>query len=79
MEGAGAAVGCGHTITRYAPDGSTREQRTLQAGSCVSGTCALASTALASVPGLGLVVAGFQRDGAGADWDQDAFLQLIAP
>lgn len=77
MEDAGAAVGCGNTLTRYAPDGGTREQRTLQAGSCVSGTCALASTALASVPGQGLVVAGFQRDGAG--WDQDAFLQLIAP
>jgi len=31
------------------------------------------------VPGKGLAVTGWQRDGAGDTWNQDAFLRLVMP
>lgn len=77
-EGA-VAVSCGNTVSRYGADGATRDARALPVGSCFSGQCANAVTSLASVPGQGLAVTGFLRDGPAPDWNQDAFLQLLAP
>ncbi|RKH25776.1 hypothetical protein, partial [Corallococcus sp. CA031C] len=73
------AVACGNTLTRYAADGALLGANTLAPESCTSGTCSLATTTLVAVPGAGLVVSGWQRDGAGAAWNQDAFLRLVTP
>lgn len=73
------AVACGNTLTRYAADGALLGARTLAPGACTSGTCSLATTTLVATPDQGLVVSGWQRDGAGATWNQDAFLRLVTP
>ncbi len=73
------AASCGNTVSRYGSDGAPRDARVLPVGSCFSGRCANAVTSLASVPGQGLAVTGLLRDGAAPGWNQDAFLQLLAP
>ncbi|WP_375754769.1 hypothetical protein [Corallococcus exercitus] len=78
VEAAGpVAAACGNTVTRYAADGALLGTKTLAAEACESGTCSLATTALVAAPDSGLVVSGWQRDGAGDTWNQDAFLRLV--
>ncbi|MFP2933913.1 hypothetical protein ACLESO_54050, partial [Pyxidicoccus sp. 3LG] len=66
-------------LTRYAADGAWRDEQRLAAEPCQSGQCSLAAAGMAVVPGKGLAVAGWQRDGAGSTWNQDAFLRLVVP
>ncbi|RKG71993.1 hypothetical protein D7V88_38845, partial [Corallococcus terminator] len=73
------AVACGNTLTRYAADGALLGTNMLAPEACGSGTCSLATTTLVALPDAGLVVSGWQRDGAGAAWNQDAFLRLVTP
>ncbi|RKH41855.1 hypothetical protein D7V93_38390, partial [Corallococcus llansteffanensis] len=73
------AVACGNTLTRYAADGALLGAKTLAPETCSSGTCSLATTTLVATPDQGVVVSGWQRDGAGATWNQDAFLRLVTP
>lgn len=77
--GGAVAASCGHTVSRFGTDGAPGEARVLPVGSCFSGRCSNAVTSLASVPGNGLAVTGLLRDGAAPSWNQDAFLQLLAP
>lgn len=80
VEAAGpVAAACGNTLTRYAADGALLGSKTLAPEGCESGTCSLATTALVAAPDAGLVVSGWQRDGAGDTWNQDAFLRLVTP
>ncbi|MBN9682314.1 MULTISPECIES: hypothetical protein [unclassified Corallococcus] len=73
------ATACGDTVTRYAADGALLGTKSLAPESCESGTCSLATTTLVAAPESGLVVSGWQRDGAGNTWNQDAFLRLVTP
>ncbi|MBE4750755.1 hypothetical protein G4177_21525 [Corallococcus sp. ZKHCc1 1396] len=73
------AVACGNRLTRYAADGALLGASTLAPETCSSGTCSLAATTLVALPDAGLVASGWQRDGAGAAWNQDAFLRLVTP
>jgi hypothetical protein len=73
------AVACGDRLTRYAADGALLGTSTLAPESCESGTCSLATTALVATPDAGLVVSGWERDGAGDTWNQDAFLRNVTP
>ncbi|NTX34330.1 hypothetical protein HUA78_07765 [Myxococcus sp. CA033] len=80
VDGAGAVmVACGDVLTRYAADGTQQGERKLPVEGCASGECSLAVTGLAMVPGRGLAVAGWQRDGGGDGWNQDAFLRVVTP
>ncbi|TSC29482.1 hypothetical protein FOF48_16390 [Corallococcus sp. Z5C101001] len=80
VESSGAvAAACGNTLTRYAADGALLGTKKLAPEACGSGTCSLATTALVAPPTAGLLVSGWQRDGAGDTWNQDAFLRLVAP
>jgi hypothetical protein len=77
------AVACGSLLTRYGADGAWRAEAQVPVASCESGRCTLAAAGLAAglavVPGKGLAVTGWQRDGAGTAWNQDAFLRLVVP
>ncbi|NOJ98902.1 hypothetical protein HMI51_39080, partial [Corallococcus coralloides] len=73
------ATACGNTVTRYAADGALLGTKSLAPEACESGTCSLAATTLVAAPESGLVVSGWQRDGAGSTWNQDAFLRLVTP
>jgi hypothetical protein len=73
------AAACGDTLTRYAADGSLLGSQTLAPKACASGTCSLATTTLVALPDSGLAVSGWQRDGAGDTFNQDAFLRLVVP
>ncbi|NPC86869.1 hypothetical protein HPC49_52885, partial [Pyxidicoccus fallax] len=66
-------------LTRYGADGTWRDERPLPVASCQSGGCSLAVAGMAVVPGKGFAVTGWQRDGAGDTWNQDAFLRLVVP
>lgn len=71
---------CGSTLSFYAPDGTSQGERTLQPEPCESGACTLTSTSVAVGAGGALAVTGHQRDGVTTeDWNQDAFLRLVAP
>lgn len=73
------AVACGSMLTRYGADGAWRDEQRVPVASCESGRCSLAASGLAAVPGRGLAVTGWQRDGADNAWNQDAFLRLVVP
>jgi hypothetical protein len=73
------AVACGSMLTRYAANGAWLEEQQVPVASCESGRCTLAAAGMAGVPGRGLAVTGWQRDGAGTTWNQDAFLRLVVP
>ena len=73
------AVACGSVLTRYRASGAWRDEQRLPVASCRSGQCSLAAAGMAVVPGKGLAVTGWQRDGAGEAWNQDAFLRLVVP
>ncbi len=73
------AVACGSMLTRFAADGAWLEELRVPVASCESGRCVLAAAGMAVVPGKGLAVTGWQRDGAGTAWNQDAFLRLVVP
>jgi len=73
------AVACGSVLTRYGADGARRDEQRLPMVPCQSGQCSLAAAGMAVVPGKGLAVTGWQRDGAGNTWNQDAFLRLVVP
>ncbi|QDF08038.1 hypothetical protein [Myxococcus xanthus] len=75
----GVAVTCGSVLTRYAASGTWLGEQTLEAQPCASGVCSLTTAGVATVPGRGLAVTGWQRDGAGDTWNQDAFLRLVVP
>lgn len=83
VDGAGGVVAlCGGVLSAYAPEGTQRDQRTLSPGECPEGGCPVMGTALGLVPARGVVLAGSQRHGgagAGAAWDQEAFVRLLAP
>ncbi|MFB1480280.1 hypothetical protein [Corallococcus sp. RDP092CA] len=80
VEAAGpVAAACGNTLTRYAADGALLGTETLAPEACGSGACSLATTTLVAAPDTGLVVSGWQRDGAGDTWNQDAFLRRVTP
>jgi hypothetical protein len=73
---------CGGVLSAYAPEGAQRDQRTLSPGECPEGSCPVSGTALGIVPGQGVALAGHQRHGgagAGAAWNQEAFVRLLAP
>jgi hypothetical protein len=73
------AVACGSVLTRYGAAGAWRDEQRLPVASCRSGPCSLAAAGMSAVPGKGLAVTGWQRDGAGDTWNQDAFLRLVVP
>ncbi|MFP2960358.1 hypothetical protein ACLEPN_21680 [Myxococcus sp. 1LA] len=73
------AVTCGSVLTRYSAEGTWQGERTLEAQPCASGVCSLTTAEVANVPGRGVAVTGWQRDGAGDTWNQDAFLRLVVP
>ncbi|MCY1019610.1 hypothetical protein [Pyxidicoccus sp. MSG2] len=73
------AVACGDVLTRYGADGAWRDEQRLSVAPCQSGECSLAAAGMAVVPGKGLAVTGWQRDGAGKAWNQDAFLRVVVP
>jgi hypothetical protein len=73
------AVACGDVLSRHAWDGAWREEQRLTVAECRGGRCSLAAAGMAVVPGKGLAVTGWQRDGAGESWNQDAFLRLVVP
>ncbi|WP_164020247.1 hypothetical protein [Pyxidicoccus trucidator] len=73
------AVACGNVLTRYGADGAWRDEQRLPVAVCESGQCSLSAAGMAVVPGKGLAVTGWQRDGAGNAWNQDAFLRLVVP
>ncbi|WP_163994883.1 hypothetical protein [Pyxidicoccus caerfyrddinensis] len=73
------AVACGDVLTRYGADGAWRDERRLPVAQCQRGECSLAAAGMAVVPGKGLAVTGWQRDGAGKAWNQDAFLRVVVP
>jgi hypothetical protein len=73
------AVACGSMLTRYGAEGAWLEELQVPVASCGSGRCVLAAAGMAVVPGRGLAVTGWQRDGAGTAWNQDAFLRLVVP
>ncbi|MCP3139380.1 NHL repeat-containing protein [Pyxidicoccus xibeiensis] len=73
------AVACGDVLTRYGADGAWRDEQRLPVTPCPSGQCSLAAAGMAAVPGRGLAVTGWQRDGAGEAWNQDALLRLVVP
>jgi hypothetical protein len=81
VDDAGEVVAlCGGVLSAYAPEGTQRDQRTLSPGECPEGGCPVTGTALGLVPGQGITLAGHQRHGgAGAAWDQEAFVRLLAP
>ncbi|GHG95073.1 hypothetical protein GCM10012319_58640 [Comamonas sp. KCTC 72670] len=80
VEDSGAvAVTCGSVLTRYDASGARLGEQTLSAQPCTSGVCSLTTAGVAAVPGRGLAVTGWQRDGAGDTWNQDAFLRLVVP
>jgi hypothetical protein len=80
VDGEGAvAVACGDVLTRYGADGAWRDEQRLSVAPCQSGECSLAAAGMAVVPGKGLAVTGWQRDGAGNAWNQDAFLRVVVP
>ncbi|WP_426755153.1 hypothetical protein [Myxococcus sp. Y35] len=73
------AVACGDVLTRYAASGAWLGEQTLAAQPCASGVCSLTTAGVVAVPGRGVAVTGWQRDGAGDTWNQDAFLRLVVP
>jgi hypothetical protein len=73
------AVACGDVLTRYGADGAWRDEQRLPVAPCQSGGCSLAAAGMAVVPGKGLAVTGWQRDGAGDAWNQDGFLRVVVP
>ncbi|MCP3100605.1 hypothetical protein LZ198_17175 [Myxococcus sp. K15C18031901] len=75
----GATVVCGDVLSRYTPDGTWRDDRTVPPVGCASGTCSLAATGIAAEPQGGVVVAGWQRDGTGDTWNQDGFVRRVVP
>jgi hypothetical protein len=83
VDGEGEVVAlCGGVLSAYSPEGAQRDQRTLSPGECPEGSCPVTGTALGFVPGRGVTLTGHQRhggSGAGAAWDQDAFVRLLAP
>lgn len=80
VEGEGSvAVACGSVLTRYGADGAWRDEQRLSAEPCRSGECSLAVAGMAVVPGRGLALTGWQRDGAGEAWNQEAFLRVVVP
>jgi hypothetical protein len=79
VEEGAVAVACGSALTRYSADGAWRAEAQVPVASCESGRCTLAAAGMAVVPGKGLAVTGWQRDGAGTAWNQDAFLRLVVP
>jgi hypothetical protein len=80
VEAAGSVVAaCGGVLSRYSAQGTPGEPRQLSSEGCATGPCPVSSTALAVLPGGGLGLAGFQRHGGDAAWDQDAFLRIFTP
>ncbi|QSQ12817.1 hypothetical protein [Myxococcus landrumensis] len=73
------AVVCGDALTRFDADGAGQESRKLPPQDCSSGQCLLSATGIATAPGQGWAVTGWQRDGAGVAWNQDAFLRVVTP
>ncbi|WP_338863473.1 hypothetical protein [Myxococcus stipitatus] len=73
------AVVCGDVLTRFDADGAGQESRKLPPQDCSSGSCVLSATGIATAPGKGWAVTGWQRDGAGVAWNQDAFLRVVTP
>ncbi len=80
VEDSGAvAVACDSALTRYDSSGTWLGEQALVAEPCASGVCSLTTAGVAAVDGRGLAVTGWQRDGAGDTWNQDAFLRLVVP